>query len=203
MRQEVVVEGAFQPVGDGERVVWRFGGAFGFDFQVGARRPEVRTIGRGLQNAVLEVEFQQGFIRRRLLGCPAARLRAFAARPVLQRVDGGSFGDGLDVAVGTVVAVATKGHFWVELILDSKAAIAKGATLEASTANGGALSLSATSGTAGSNNTIYAKVLEGVAYTAASGSGSSATPEKGGEQFREVAVGGSTKYAVLVKVELV
>lgn len=124
---------------------------------------------------------------------------------------GGSFADGLDVAVGTVVAVATKGHFWVELVLDSKAAIAKGATLEASTTGGGALSVSATPGTAGSNKTIYAKVLDGIAYTAPVAE--SGTPgadgyvapvaEKGAEQFREVTVGASTKYAVIVKVELV
>ena len=120
---------------------------------------------------------------------------------------GGSIADGLDVAIGSTVAVATKGHFWVELVLDSKTAIAKGATLEAPTATGGALTLSATPGTAGSNKTIYAKVLEAVPYTApvtesgTPGQDGYVAPvaEKGAEQFRVV----GTKFAVLVKAELV
>ena len=107
---------------------------------------------------------------------------------------GGSIADGLDVAIGSTVAVATKGHFWVELVLDSKTAIAKGATLEAPTATGGALTLSA-------------KVLEAVPYTApvtesgTPGQDGYVAPvaEKGAEQFRVV----GTKFAVLVKAELV
>lgn len=108
---------------------------------------------------------------------------------------GNSFADGLAVAANEAVAIATKGHFFVELELAAKAAIAKGATVEASTANGGRLTLSATSGTPGSNNTIYGKVLTPIAYSAASGS----NPESGAEQFRVE----NGKFYVVVAVELV
>ena len=156
---------------------------------------------------------------------------------------GGSFADGLDVAAGANVAIATKGHYFLTLLLSSKQAIAKGATVEATTATGGELTLSATSGTAGAGKTIYGKVLEPIAYTAADAFtefSTSATynvgdivkyegayykcktaiavagawdaskwdsyalvPEKGAEQFKPVDVGGTTKYAITVKIELV
>lgn len=112
---------------------------------------------------------------------------------------GGSFADGLDIAAGTNVAIATKGHYFLTLVLSSKQAIAKGATVEATTATGGELTLSATSGTAGSGKTIYGKVLEPIAYTAAS----TGVDEKGAEQFKIVKVSGTDKYAITVKIELV
>lgn len=109
--------------------------------------------------------------------------------------------DSLDIAAGTNVSLATMGHFFVEVIVPSMQAIAKGATLEADSTNGGALTLSATSGTAGSGKTIRAKVLQPVVYAAASGTAGSAgyVPEKGRENFKAVSGG----YSVIVRAELV
>lgn len=120
---------------------------------------------------------------------------------------GASIANGLDVAANTAVNIATKGHFFVELELAAKRAIAEGATLEADSTDGGALSISAVAGTPGSNKKIYAKVLDAVPYTAPVAE--SGTPgqqgytapvaEKGAEQFRAA----NGKFYVTVNVELV
>ena len=98
---------------------------------------------------------------------------------------GGSFADGLDIAANTPVSVATKGHYFVEIVVAAKQAIAKGAKVYAD-ANG-LPSLT-------ENGTAMATVLEGVDWAAKSGDAA----EKGAEFFRAVTGG----YGVIVKVEL-
>ena len=105
---------------------------------------------------------------------------------------GGGIDGGLDIAVGTTVTIATKGHFFAKInVGTSKAAVLKGATLYRTPA--GEITTVSTGNTA-----ITAKPYVGASYTAASGSGASATPEKGAEQFST----DGTNWFVVLPIEL-
>ena len=97
---------------------------------------------------------------------------------------GGGFADSLDVAEGTAVTIATKGHFFAKInVGTSKAAVAKGASLYKTSA--GEITTVSTSNTA-----ISAKPIVSAAYTA--------SPEKGAEQFTT----DGTNWFVVLPIEL-
>ena len=105
---------------------------------------------------------------------------------------GGGIADSLDIAAGTAVTIVTKGHFLAKInVGTSKAAVAKGASLYKTAA--GEITTVSTNNTA-----IAAKPILAAPYTAASGSGSSATPEKGAEQFTT----DGTNWFVVLPIEL-
>lgn len=135
---------------------------------------------------------------------------------------GGSIADGLDVAAGTNVTVATKGHFFLKVKVGAaKAAIAKGASLyqssgEIQTASAGsaiakvleAVSYPAAYATASTYNTGDRVSKDNATYTAKEDSVTGTWDaskwnkdpvEVGGDQFTLE----SSNYYVIVKAELV